>query len=244
MSNKGYFLPVSILIAAVLISASLIFTVGRNSAPADTSAEQEASADQKPGELIAPVTENDFFRGAENAPVTIVEYSDFECPFCKDFHVTMKQIIEEYDGKVAWVYRQFPIEQLHSKAIQEAQASECAGELGGGNAFWDFADRVYDITPANDGLDLNILPEIAEEIGINRSSFEECLESGRMASEIAKDMKDVEKLMNWNLARTGRGIGTPFSVVISDGGQSFTIPGALPYEQIRIAIDQLLNSNN
>ena len=244
MSNKGYFLPVSILIAAVLISASLIFTVGRNSAPADTSAEQETSADQKPGELIAPVTKNDFFRGAENATVTIVEYSDFECPFCKDFHVTMKQIIEEYDGQVAWVYRQFPLEQLHSKAIQEAQASECVGELGGGSAFWDFADRVYNITPSNDGLDLNELPQIAEEIGIDRSSFEECLESGRTASEIEKDMKDVEKLMNWNLERTGRGIGTPFSVVISDDGQSFTIPGALPYEQISIAIDQLLNSNN
>src|SRR5690606_34807350 len=87
-------------------------------------------------ENIAPVTADDHIRGNPNAPLMIVEYSDFDCPYCKSFHVTMQKIIEEYgpSGKVAWVYRHLPLTSLHPSAAYIAETSECVAELGGNDA--------------------------------------------------------------------------------------------------------------
>ena len=111
--------------------------------------QEKQAEDQKLTEAakaVKPVTGEDHIRGDVNASVKVIEFSDFECPFCKSFHASMKQVMQSYtkDGKVAWVYRHFPIDQLHSKARKEAQAAECAGELGGNNAFWSFADGLFE----------------------------------------------------------------------------------------------------
>lgn len=93
---------------------------------------------------INPVDEDDHIRGDLDAEVVLVEYSDYFCPFCADFHDTMKQITDTYDaGKVAWVYRHFPIPQLHPQAPRYAQAAECIADLGGSDAFWSFSDSVF-----------------------------------------------------------------------------------------------------
>src|SRR3989344_5485116 len=101
-------------------------------------------------------------------PIAIVEYSDLECPFCKTFQKTLHQIMDEYgeSGKVAWVYRHFPLAQLHTKAAKEAEATECAAELGGNAAFWKYADRLFEVTPSNNNLELSQLPVIAAEVGL------------------------------------------------------------------------------
>jgi len=101
-----------------------------------------------------------------NAPVKIVEFSDTECPFCKRFHTTMQQVVKDSNGQVAWVYRHFPLDQLHSKARKEAEATECAAELGGNEKFWAYLNRLMEVTPANDGLDLAELPVIAAYVGL------------------------------------------------------------------------------
>ena len=106
---------------------------------------------------VRQVTDSDHLRGDPKAKVKVVEFSDLECPFCKRFHVTMQQVIEEYDGKVAWIYRHFPLDSLHSKARKEAEASECAAELGGNDGFWAYIDKLFEITPSNNGLDPNLL---------------------------------------------------------------------------------------
>src|SRR3546814_15691189 len=105
--------------------------------------------------------------GSPDASVKVIEFSDFECPFCKGFHRTMGQVMEAYgqDGKVAWVYRHFPIDSIHSKARKEAQASECAAELGGNDAFWAYAETPFDVTPSNDRLDLALLDRKRVEQG-------------------------------------------------------------------------------
>jgi protein-disulfide isomerase len=93
---------------------------------------------------INPVTEADHLRGSQSAAVTVVEYSDFGCPYCQQFHQTMKQVMNNYDdSEVAWAYRHFPIPQLHPQAPRLARASECAADLGGEDAFWTFADEVF-----------------------------------------------------------------------------------------------------
>lgn len=89
-----------------------------------------------------PITEADYIKGSADAAVTIIEYSDFDCPFCSRFHTTMNQVSEKYDD-IAWVYRHFPLDQLHPNASTIAVASECVGELGGDEAFWTFADGYF-----------------------------------------------------------------------------------------------------
>jgi len=90
------------------------------------------------------VTENDHIRGNTDAKVFFVEYSDIDCPFCKTLHVTMQSVVDNYDpGDVAWVYRHFPLTNLHPTAAVKAEASECIAELGGNDAFWDFLDILF-----------------------------------------------------------------------------------------------------
>ncbi len=186
---------------------------------------------------VRPVNGEDHILGSPDAPVKLIEFSDFECPFCKRFHLTMKRLMDEYgeDGKVAWVYRHFPIDSIHSKARKEAQAAECANELGGNEAFWAYADRLYEVTPSNDRLDLWLLPEFAEEIGLDRAAFEACLEGdsrgGKYAAHIEADVQD---------ATASGGTGTPYSLVIAPNGKTFPINGAQPYAAVKAIIDLAL----
>jgi protein-disulfide isomerase len=93
---------------------------------------------------INPVNEDDHILGQLDAEVVLVEYSDFLCPYCSDFHDTMNQIVDTYeDSRVAWVYRHFPIPQLHPQAPRYARASECVADLEGNEAFWSFTDHVF-----------------------------------------------------------------------------------------------------
>lgn len=111
------------------------------------------------GLKVDPVTANDHIMGSISAPVKIIEYSDTECPFCARFFDTMKQIMAEYgkDNKVAWVYRHFPLESLHSRARYEAEATECAAKLGGNDKFWKYLETIESVSPLNNGLDPALL---------------------------------------------------------------------------------------
>lgn len=172
----------------------------------------------------------DHIRGEKNAAVTIIEYSDTECPFCKRFHVTMQDVMNSYKGKVRWVYRHFPLVQLHSKAPNEAAASECAYDQGGDDAFWKFIDRIYAITPSNDGLDPAELPKIATSIGLNKQKFETCLSSGKNTSKVQEDEND---------GITAGARGTPYSVIIA-GDQKIPVSGAVPAVELKQMLDQVV----
>ena len=203
-------------------------------------AQQQQAEEQRRRKAVGaakPVDAEDHILGSLDAPVKLVEFSDFECPFCKRFHPTMKRLMDEYgkDGKVAWVYRHFPLDSLHSKARKEAQAAECANELGGNEAFWAYTDRLYEVAPSNDRLDLALLPEFAEEIGLDRAAFEACLEGdargGKYAAHIEADVQD---------AIASGGTGTPYSLVIAPNGKTFPINGAQPYAAVKAIIDLAL----
>ncbi len=101
---------------------------------------------------IKPVSSDDHILGNINARIVIIEYSDLECPFCKVFHNTMHQVVEKSNGDVAWIYRHYPIPQLHPKAFHEAEATECAWEQGGNKTFWKYIDKLFEVTPSNNGL--------------------------------------------------------------------------------------------
>ena len=103
----------------------------------------EVSADNNPSINISGYNKDtDWLRGAEDAKITIVEFSDIDCPFCKRFHTTMKQVMTDYDGQVNWVYRHFPLTSLHPDAAKKAAAAECAGNIAGSEKFWQFVDSL------------------------------------------------------------------------------------------------------
>lgn len=198
----------------------------------DTTGDTVPGDTAQPTEIVInPVTKDDWIRGDKKAPVTIVEYSDTECPFCKRHHETLKKLVEDYKGQVSWVYRNFPIPSLHAKAQKEAEALECAGDLGGNDAFWKYTDMVYEKTPSNDGLDPADLPKFAESIGLNKAKFEECLNSGKMAEKVKQTSED---------AVSAGAQGTPHNVIIF-GDQKIPVAGAYPIEEFKKIIDPLLN---
>ncbi|OGC47664.1 hypothetical protein A2886_02700 [candidate division WWE3 bacterium RIFCSPHIGHO2_01_FULL_42_13] len=94
---------------------------------------------------LDPISPDEHVRGSANANIVLVEYSDFECPFCQQFHPTVKQAMENYGDKFAWVYRQFPLESIHPSARGAAAASECVAQEGGNDAFWDYADALFEV---------------------------------------------------------------------------------------------------
>ena len=180
---------------------------------------------------LQPVTNKDWIRGDVNAPISVVEFSDLECPFCKRFHPTMMRVVEEYPGKVNWVYRHFPITSIHPKALKEAEAAECAGELGGNEGFWKYIDLIFEITPSNNNLNLSLLPTIAERIGLNREDFDACLSSGKYTKKVQD---------HYNQAIEAGGTGTPYSVIVTSDGKKIPIAGAFPFEQMKAILDPLV----
>ena len=170
--------------------------------------------------------------GSANAPVTIVEFSDFQCPYCgRFFQGTLPEIERDYikTGKVRYVFRDFPLE-FHKQAPKASEAANCAGEQG---KYWEMHDKLF----ANQTtLMVDKLKQYAAEIGLDSGPFDACLDSGKYAEEIKRDIEDGKKA----------GVsGTPsFFIGKSQGkGKEITgkrIVGARPYESFKQVIDQLL----
>ena len=187
-----------------------------------------AGAQEEMAGIMEPVTPRDHIRGNPAAPVKLVEFADTECPLCKRFHPALQRVVDDYPGKVAWVFRHFPIAEIHPKAPKEHEATECAAELGGEAAFWAYLDRLYEITPSNDRLDPAELPRIAQHVGLDRAPFEQCLRSGRHAARVAEDVAD---------ALAAGAPGTPYSVIVAPNGRIYAVVGAQPYAALRLVID-------
>ncbi len=135
----------------------------------------------------------------------------------------MHRVLKEKPGEIAWVYRHYPLVQLHSKAAMEASATECAWEQGGNEIFWKYLDRLFEITPSNNGLPEEELTKIAQDLGLNVSSFYTCFQSGKYAVKVDNDVKDGQAAsIN----------GTPTSFVLVRGKIVDTLGGAAPFEEV------------
>lgn len=227
--------PMAIVIAGALIATGIFFSTQQESTRGGPAAVLSAPEEELP-RRVRSVSPQDHIRGNPNARILIVEYSDTECPWCKRFHPTLQQLIETYgkEGQVAWVYRHFPLTDIHPKAAREAEATECAAELGGNIGFWEYLDSLFAVTPSNNNLDLALLPVIAEKVGLDRQAFEECLESGRHAPRVARDYQD-------GLAAGAN--GTPYSVILTKGGKTIPVAGAQPFAALKATIEDLLSNS-
>jgi protein-disulfide isomerase len=224
-------IPLAIVAAGALIAGAIYFGGKPSTVTSLTNGTNTANNAAAAG-VVAPVTSKDHVLGnPSTAKLVIVEYSDLECPFCKVFHNTMHQVMDTYKGQVAWVFRQFPIAQLHSKAPNEAQASECAAQLGGNDSFWKFIDGVFAATGSNNTLDPTQLPKIAGDIGLDVTAFNKCLSTGQFAQTITDDVTAAVK---------AGAQGTPYSIIITKDGKKLPINGAQPFDVVKAQIDALL----
>lgn len=227
--------PIAIVVAGILVAGAVVLT-NKGSAPAPVAPTQVAQGQQQQPEKEVPketyaLTKEDHVLGNPGAPVRIIEYSDFECPFCKRFHPTVKKIMDEYGktGQVALVYRHFPLDTIHPQARPLAIASECAFEQGGDTAFWKAHDMIMSQSAA---FNLSDLSPIAKVAGVDAKKLQACTDSKKYDERVNKDFTSG---VNAGVS------GTPFSFVVHKDGRVEKVGGAYPYDNMKAIIDSLLN---
>lgn len=221
--RQDWFLPAVIILAGALV-AFAVYAYRTEALP--------VIGLGKP-ELIRPVTPLDRMLGNPEAPVKLVVYADIDSEYSKQFQATMQQLMSEYaaGGKVAWVYRHFPLLDQHAGAASHAEAAECAGFLGDDDAFWRFIDALQSAAPGETEFPITGYPAIAAGLGLPQAEFETCLTNGRFTKKVYDD--------STNAIATGAE-GAPYTVVVIDGQAPVGIQGALPYEEMKRVIDEAI----
>jgi protein-disulfide isomerase len=219
--------PLAIVIAGALVAAALYFGGYGQTAGTNNPGTAQAKKD------VPKVVATEHILGNPNAPIKIVEYTDLECPFCKQFHGTMKQVMDKYgkDGQVAWVLRNFPLAQLHPNAPKLALAAECVAELGGNSVYWKFLDAVFVSAPINTFFDFTKLDSVVASVGVDTAAFEACYQSNKYQDKITKEFND---------AVASGGQGTPFNILVDKKGKNIEIKGSQPFEVVVATIEAAL----
>ena len=222
MSDKPFeFSPsISIIVAGVIIAGAIVYTNLNPTSPA--AAQQQPTQGAEP-KVSAPTTQ-DHIVGSPSAPIVLIEYSDFQCAYCNVVYPTLKRIVSESNGQIAWVYRHLPLESIPPEARPAALASECVAAQLGNDGFWKFADTLF----ANQGkLSASYYAQVAAGLGADPASFAACVSSQQFAAKV--DAHAQEAVVNG-------GQGTPYTVVYTAKAQA-AVPGALPYEQFMSVIN-------
>ena len=126
-------------------------------------------------------------RGPKDAPITLVEFSDFQCPFCKKVQPTLEELFEEYDGKLRWVYKDLPLTRIHPGAVRAAEAARCAGEQ---DKFWEYRDALFELGRVTDEAH----PDVAKSLDLDYTAWETCVESGKYVSAVEADESEAASL--------------------------------------------------
>lgn len=198
------------------------------------------NAQQLPSQPSQPLKismDDDPIRGDPNAPITIIEFSDFQCPFCARFHLqTLPSLLEEYidTGKVNLVYRDFPIQSIHPNALPASVAAECANEQG---KYWEYHDTLFEKQSDWSRLDSNAVivkfSQYATEIGLEQEQFDSCLDTGKYLEEVQGDLSD---------GRAYDVTGTPGFFIGNDQIGFVKLNGAQPFDAFQRVIDAQLET--
>ncbi len=244
--------PTGIIIALVAVVAVAAFFAGLYFSNLDTNQVTKSDLDDAisrieskignnlPSPTLQPVKislDDDPIRGNPDAPITIVEFSDYQCPFCARFYAqTLPLLLEEYidEGKVNLVYRDFPVQRIHPNALAAAAAAECADDQG---KYWEYHDTLFEKQNAWAKLDSNsaisTFSQFAAEIELEQQQFDNCLESGKYLEEVQADFSDGK---NYQVT------GTPGFFIGNEDIGFVKIIGAKPYDAFKKVIDAQLNT--
>lgn len=201
----------------------------------DTAAtEQRRQADEK-GKLIRPISPGiDHIRGNPEADISIVEYSDFECPYCRQFHSLALRLLEAYDGRVNWIFRHFPLAGHNPAAQSQAEAAVCVAQLAGDQAFWAFADAAFLRNTPPDPQRKVVLPTPTKTLRVEKAKVTQCVASGTAAKRVAEDIAEGERIGI---------IATPTTVLINHRtGQTRVVVGTPAMQQMREKIAELVGT--
>lgn len=181
--------------------------------------------------LVRPVGTADHILGNPAAPVMIIEYSDFDCEYCKDFHNTLHQIVANagVNGKVAWVFRHFPLSEIHPNALAHARAAECVAATSGNDAFWKFSNALF----ANQPADPSSYGTLASSIGLSGTSFAACYSTASTTLE-ARITADRQNALDVGAT------GTPYSIILTNGKNPVVMAGGYSYDAVKQLVDQAL----
>ena len=221
--SRDYFLPGAIILAG-LILAIAVYAIRTDRSPAIGRGDPDT---------VRPVSPADRIMGNPEAPVKIVEYADIDSAYSKDFQRVMQQLMSEYaaGGKVAWVYRHFPLLDQHPGAASHAEAAECAGFLGDSDAFWRFIDAVQAAAPNDTEFPPEGYGAIAAQLGLPGDEFAACLENGRFTKKVYEDSQN---------AISAGAEGAPFLVILVEGQEPVAIQGSLAYEDMKRVIEDAI----
>lgn len=230
----------TILLVGAMISLALFFGLrsGKSDTPPTQVTNEEAVV---PGiEEVIMSIDDDAIRGDKNkAKVAIIEFSDYECPFCKRFtEETVEQLVENYveTGKAIMVFRDLPLPFHEPAASREAMAAECARDQGGDEKYYEFHDAIFAETDSNgEGISETNLGGLADKMGLNGKELISCIKDGKFESEVKADIADASKV----------GIdGTPGFVIgkLDDNGEvrGEIISGAVPFSTFEAVIEKYL----
>ena len=216
--------PIAIVVGGIIVAGAVYISTPKK-AP--------AGPDTIDASLVRPVGASDHILGNPTAKVIIVEYSDFNCEYCKVFNDTLHQIIADKgaEGDVAWVFREFPLTEIHPNSMTHAEAAECAGQVGGNDAFWAFSDQLFAHQPA----DPSEYGTFAKTVGILSNDFATCYQnaSTTVAERIMSDRQNA-------LAMGAQ--GTPISIILVAGKSPIVMSGGYSYDAASELIAQALQS--
>jgi len=217
---KPYTVPIAIVLGGALIAAAIYFTTPKQTTQAGNPS------------LVRPVGSADHIFGNPAAKAIIVEYSDFDCEYCKDFNDTMHQVIanDGAKGEVAWVFREFPLTEIHPNALAHARAAECAAQVAGNDAFWRFEDALYAAQPVQ-SADYGT---VAKAAGITDSAFASCYATASSTLE-ARILADRRNALDMGAQ------GTPYSLILVAGKAPVVLNGAYGYDAVKQFLDQALS---
>src|SRR5919199_1292196 len=171
---------------------------------------------------VEVATEGEPSLGPSNAPVTIVEFSDFQCPYCRQAQGTLKQLMAAYEGKIKLVFRDFPLRSIHPQAQKAAEAAQCAAEQ---QKFWPYHDKLF----ASTSLHMDDLRKFAQELELNMEQFTSCLDSSKYAAGIDADME------------AGQQAGVNATPTFFING--YPLSGAASYERFKELVDTALEQS-
>lgn len=221
--------PAAIILAAVILGVSHI-TYG-------ALITQNSQAAPKTTFLGRAIDESDLPTGNLKSKVLVVEYSDTECPFCAQLHPTITRIQQEYASKVGFVYRYFPLTQIHPHSFEESRAVYCVGKTLGAAKREEYINEMftYKLGKKNMVLPENGKEDMAKNVGVNFDQFKSCLASQESSDAVTASMQD-------GIAAGVQGTPATFILVKNKKGYEVVsmVDGARPYEYIKAAIDQAL----
>ncbi|HVW82921.1 MAG TPA: thioredoxin domain-containing protein [Candidatus Paceibacterota bacterium] len=224
MNKPSLVIPSAILLGGAIVALAIYFSEHRS--------EPSTRGGGDPA-LIAPVASGDHIYGNPAAPIKIIEYADFDCEFCAQFDDTMRQVMSQYGagGEVAWVFRDFPIAQLHPDAYRAAEAADCVAATAGNDAYWRFASALF----AGQPVDPKRYLALAQAAGADPSAVGACEQSASSSvdAQIDADIANAQAI---------GALGTPYAILEAPSQPLVVIDGAWPYAALAAQIDQELTA--